>query len=45
MRGIPAYIVMPDNAPEIKKKAVAGYGAQITFCEPTLAAVNRPLKR
>ncbi len=35
-RGIPAFIVMPKNAPEIKKKAVEGYGAQITFCEPTL---------
>lgn len=34
-RGIPSYIVMPDNSPEIKKKAVAGYGAQITYCEPT----------
>lgn len=44
MRGIPAYIVMPDNAPEIKKKAVAGYGAQITFCEPTLAARESTLK-
>lgn len=38
MRGIPAHIVMPDNSPEIKKKAVAGYGANITFCEPTLQA-------
>lgn len=35
-QGIPAYIVMPKNAPEIKKKAVNGYGAKITFCEPTL---------
>lgn len=34
-RGIPAYIVMPENAPEIKKKAVAGYGGIITFCPPT----------
>jgi len=34
-RGIPAYIVMPENAPEIKKKAVAGYGGIITFCLPT----------
>ncbi len=34
-RGIPAYIVMPENAPEIKKKAVAGYGGIITFCAPT----------
>ncbi|MBP6177480.1 MAG: pyridoxal-phosphate dependent enzyme [Anaerolineales bacterium] len=38
MRGIPAYIVMPSNAPQVKKDAVAGYGGQITFCEPTLAA-------
>jgi threonine dehydratase len=45
MRGIPAYIVMPENAPEIKKKAVAGYGAQITFCEPTLAARESTLKQ
>lgn len=35
MRGIPSYIVMPDNAPVIKKKAVEGYGAKITFCTPT----------
>jgi len=38
MRGIPAYIVMPNNAPQVKKDAVAGYGGQITFCEPTLQA-------
>lgn len=36
-RGIPAYIVMPENAPEVKKQAVAAYGAEILFCEPTLA--------
>jgi len=45
MRGVPAYIVMPENAPEIKKKAVAGYGAQITFCEPTQAARESTLKQ
>ncbi|MHA7111572.1 pyridoxal-phosphate dependent enzyme [Sunxiuqinia elliptica] len=38
LRGVPAYIVMPSNAPSIKKKVVEGYGAQITFCEPTLAS-------
>jgi threonine dehydratase len=38
MRGIPAYIIMPSNAPQVKKNAVAGYGGQITFCEPTLEA-------
>ena len=38
MRGIPAYIVMPRNAPAVKQAAVAGYGGIITLCEPTLAA-------
>lgn len=38
LRGVPAYIVMPENAPAVKKAAVAGYGGQITFCTPTLAA-------
>ena len=37
-RGIPAWIVMPSNAPETKKAAVRSYGGQITECEPTLAA-------
>jgi threonine dehydratase len=40
-RGIPAYIVMPSNAPPNKREAVAGYGGQITFCEPTQAARER----
>jgi len=38
LRGIPAYIVMPRNAPAVKQAAVAGYGGLITLCEPTLAA-------
>lgn len=38
IRSVDAHIVMPDNSPEIKKKAVAGYGAKITFCEPNLQA-------
>jgi len=45
MRGIPAYIVMPDNAPAVKKNAVAGYGGQITFCAPTLEAREATLTR
>jgi threonine dehydratase len=36
--GIPAYIVMPSNAPSVKVDAVRGYGAEVTLCEPTLAA-------
>jgi threonine dehydratase len=45
MRDIPAYIVMPDNAPGVKKAAVAGYGGQITFCEPTLEARESTLDK
>ena len=37
-RGVKAFIVMPSTAPEVKKRAVAGYGAMITYCEPTLEA-------
>jgi threonine dehydratase len=36
--GVKAYIVMPETAPVVKKNAVAGYGAEITFCKPTLQA-------
>jgi threonine dehydratase len=36
MNGVRAYIVMPETAPSVKKNAVAGYGAEITFCKPTL---------
>ncbi len=38
LRGIAAHIVMPRTAPAVKKRAVAGYGAMIYECEPTLAA-------
>ena len=38
MNGIKAFIVMPETAPSVKKNAVAGYGASITFCKPTLQA-------
>jgi len=36
--GIKAYIVMPSSAPKVKQQAVAGYGGEITICEPTLKA-------
>jgi len=42
--GIPSYIVMPSNAPEIKKKAVKGYGGEIIECEPTLQARETTLE-
>jgi threonine dehydratase len=38
LRGIPAYIVMPNNAPAAKQAAVRRYGGQVVLCEPTLAA-------
>ena len=38
LRGIPAFIVMPRNAPRAKQEAVRRYGAEILLCEPTLAA-------
>lgn len=33
---IPAYIVMPENAPHVKKAAVREYGGIITECPPTI---------
>lgn len=36
--GVPAYIVMPRTAPEVKKQGVRHYGGEITECEPTLQA-------
>lgn len=43
LREIPAYIVMPRNAPAVKQAAVAGYGGVITLCEPTQAAREETL--
>src|SRR5699024_1690950 len=36
-RAIPAYVVMPETAVATKQAAVAGYGAEIIHCGPTLA--------
>ena len=36
--GVPAHIVMPTNAPAVKKAAVLEYGATVHPCEPTLEA-------
>src|SRR5688572_16780134 len=38
LRGIPAYIVMPNNVPKAKRASVERLGAKIVFCEPTIAA-------
>ena len=44
-RNIPAYIVMPRNAPKVKIQAVEGYNATITLCEPTLKARRETLEK
>lgn len=36
--GTKAYIVMPNNAPIVKKNAVIGYGGEVIECEPTIDA-------
>jgi threonine dehydratase len=38
LRGIPAHIVMPTTALEVKRAAVLGYGAEVVPCEPTQAS-------
>ena len=37
-RGIPAWIVMPENAAAIKQANVKGYGGQVRLCAPNVAA-------
>lgn len=41
---IPAYIVMPSNAPSIKQAATRGYGAEVILCEPTLQSRESTLE-
>lgn len=35
-RGMKAWIIMPDNSPMVKRRAVEAYGGEITLCEPTM---------
>jgi len=44
-RGVPAWIVMPKNAPAVKCKAVEAYGGRITFCEPKVSARSETAAR
>jgi threonine dehydratase len=37
-RGVPAWIVMPKNAPPVKIRAVESYGGRVTLCEPTMSS-------
>jgi threonine dehydratase len=45
LRGIPAHIVMPNNASQAKQAAVVRYGARVVLCEPTLAARESACER
>ncbi|MGQ0828136.1 MAG: threonine ammonia-lyase [Bacteroidota bacterium] len=43
--GVKAYIVMPDDSPQVKKNAVQDYGAEIIECAPTLQARESTAKK
>ncbi len=43
--GTKAYIVMPNNSPNVKVNAVKGYGAEVTFCEPNQQAREATLQQ
>src|SRR5215468_2057015 len=44
-RGVPAYIVMPKNAPPVKARAIESYGGKITYCEPKVSSRNEVCAR
>ncbi len=43
-RGIPAWVVMPENAPRVKQDNVRRFGAGVRLCAPTLAAREASLR-
>lgn len=45
MRGVEAFLVMPRSASRVKKAAVAGYGGNIVYCEPTEQARQEVLAK
>src|SRR5258706_10413673 len=44
-RGVPAFIVMPQNAPRVKVRAIEAYGGKITFCEAKVSSRNEVCAR
>ncbi|MEQ1473008.1 MAG: pyridoxal-phosphate dependent enzyme [Candidatus Acidiferrum sp.] len=44
-RAVKTWVVMPKNVPQVKYRAVEGYGAQITLCEPTVTSRNETAAR
>ena len=45
VKGIKAFIVMPENSKKVKVDAVKAYGGEITFCEPTLKSREETLEK
>lgn len=45
LRGITAHIVMPSNAPSVKRRAVEDYGGRVVECTPTLVAREETVAR
>jgi threonine dehydratase len=44
-RGVPAWIVVPNNAPAAKRRAIENYGGRVILCEPTMTARAENAKR
>jgi threonine dehydratase len=44
-RGIPCHVVMPENAPRAKRRAVEELGATVVACAPTIAAREETARR
>ena len=38
LRSIPAWIVVPRNSPQVKRRAIADFGGEVVMCEPTMEA-------
>ncbi|MFT3883136.1 MAG: pyridoxal-phosphate dependent enzyme [Gemmatales bacterium] len=45
LRGIPATVVVPENAPAPKKRAIAGYGAKIVECAANVKSREETTQR
>ena len=45
LRNTKAFIVMPENSPQVKINAVKNYGGEITFCEANLKAREDTLNK
>lgn len=43
MKNIRASLVMPRTAPKVKINAVKGYGAEVTFCEPSMESREKTM--